>query len=137
MLPDGTRIHLNPAVTHLGQLAELAADLRLGHGGGKYVLPSAGQLLLTTEGMARFGIVIDGDAAGMDADAASDAAEKAGEAAAAAAVAAGWNLSQDNTLRVWTRIWRPRVDDRPSISAQVVLVPLNGRLRRRQDPDRR
>ena len=73
----------------------------------------------------------------MDADTASDAAEKAGEAAAAAAVAAGWNLSQDNALRVWTRIWRPRVDDRPSISAQVVLVPLMGAFDDAKTSDRR
>src|SRR6476620_3885689 len=76
--------------------------------------------------MARFRFVVGRVAAVMEADTASDAGEDAGQAAASAAVAAGWNLSQDKTLRVWTRIWRPRVGDRPSISAQVVLVPLMG-----------
>ena len=108
VLPDGTRVHLGPELTHLGQLAELAAELRLGHGGGKYVLPSPAQLLLTTEGMTRFGITVDSDVDVTDPDAASDAARRGGKAAAAAAVAAGWNLSQDNQLRVWTRVWRPR-----------------------------
>lgn len=125
VLPDGTHVHLGTEITHLGHLAELAAHLRLGHGGSKYVLPSPAQLLLTTEGMARFGITID-NAEHLDADDASTTAAQAGKNAAAAAVAAGWKLSQDDELRVWTRIWRPRVDDQPSISVQVVLVPLMG-----------
>ena len=126
VLPDGTRVHLGPELTHLGQLAELAAELRLGHGGGKYVLPSPAQLLLTTEGMTRFGITVDSDVDVTDPDAASDAARRGGKAAAAAAVAAGWNLSQDNQLRVWTRVWRPKTEARPSVSVQIVLVPLMG-----------
>ena len=126
VLPDGTRVHLGPELTHLGQLAELAAELRLGHGGGKYVLPSAAQLLLTTEGMARFGITVDGDVDVIDPDAASDAARRGGKRGGRGRVAAGWNLSQDNQLRVWTRVWRPKTDARPSISVQVVLVPLMG-----------
>ena len=76
VLPDGTHVHLDPAVSHLGQLAELATQLRLGHGGGKYVLPSPAQLLLTTDGMARFGIVLDcEDPASLDPDGAADEGE--------------------------------------------------------------
>jgi len=127
VLPDGTHVHLGQQIAHLGDLAALASELKLGHGGGKFVLPSPGQLLLTAEGMGRFGITLDVDnPAELDANEAASAAERAGRTAAVTAVNAGWSLSRDNELRVWTRVWRPRTDDRPSITVQIVLVPLMG-----------
>lgn len=126
VLPDGTRVHLPEDVARLGQLAELATELRLGHGGGKHVLPSPGQLWLTVEAMARFGIVLPDDIDAGDPDAASDAAARAGSVAAAAAVAEGWRLSADDQLRVWTRIWRQKTDEQRAISVQLVLIPLVG-----------
>lgn len=127
VLPDGTHVHLDPAITQLWQLAEFAARLRLGHGGGKHVMPSPGQILLTSEGMTRFGIDLDRedvDELIADPDAASDAVARAGADAAAAVTAAGWRLSSDDQLRVWTRVWRPKTETQTSISMQVVLVPL-------------
>lgn len=128
VLPDGTRVHLGPEVSTLVDLAELANQLQLGHGGGTHVLPSPGQLLLTLDGMRRFGIDLDADQLAeisSDPEETSAAVAAAGKTAAAAVREAGWNLSGDE-LRVWTRLWRTRTEDTDNISVQLVLVPLMG-----------
>lgn len=127
VLPDGTRIHLDPqTVTNLGDLAELAITLRIGHGGSRHVLPSPGQLLLTTEGMARFGITVPDVGDDTEMEVISAAVSEAGAAAAKAAAAAGWNISTDGRLRIWSRIWRTRTDEHPAAGFQLVMLPLTG-----------
>lgn len=125
ILPDGTRVHLADEITHIGHLAELATELRLGHGGGKHVLPSAGQLWLTAEAMDRFGITVD-KVNLEDPEAVSAAIAVAGAEQATAAVADGWKLSGQDEVRVWTRVWRPKTDEQRAVSVQLVLAPLVG-----------
>lgn len=125
VMPDGTRVYLDPAtITDLADLADLAVTLRIGHGGSTHVLPSPGQLLITIDGLSRFGITLPEVAADADMETISTAVSEAGGCAAQAAIAAGWNISVDGRLRIWTRIWRTKTDEHPSASFQLVLLPL-------------
>jgi hypothetical protein len=127
VLPDGTRVYLDPqTVTNLGDLAELAATLRIGHGGSRHVLPSPGQLLMTAEGLARFGVTVPEVGDDTEMQAISEAVSEAGAAAAKAAIAAGWNISTDGRLRIWSRIWRTKTDEHPPAGFQLVMLPLTG-----------
>ncbi len=127
VLPDGTRIYLDPqTVIHLGDLAELAITLRIGHGGSRHVLPSPGQLLMTAEGLTRFGITVPELAEHTEMQEISAAISAAGAAAVKAATTAGWNISSDNRLRIWSRIWRTKTADRPAAGFQLVMLPLIG-----------
>lgn len=124
VLPDGTRVHVDETIGHLGQLAELAAVLGLGHGGDARSLPSPGQVWLTADACRRFGLPADADEVDLtDPHAASVTIARRGRAAAKAALDDGWKLSRDDKLRIWTRIWRPATSDAPGVRIQLVLAP--------------
>lgn len=123
VLPDGDRIDI-AGVKHLGDLVEMAAGLGLGCGGGK-ALPQAPQLLLTAEGLQRFGIVLPDDllTPGLSRDDSDKMLRAAGAYALQQAQDAGYTVG-DAGLRVHFRMWRQ--DDAGSRSAEFVVVPAVG-----------
>lgn len=123
VLPDGEAFSLDEA-THLGDLVDLAAHLRLGSGGGKS-MPYPPQLFLTTEALTRFGIDLPAELFEAHTQRAEvdETLKKAGRAALKAAEQAGYATS--GTLRSWFRMWR--VDANDSLgkrTVQFVLLPL-------------
>lgn len=126
VLPDGTHHPIPDELVHLGELAELAHHLRLGHGGDRASLPSPGQLLLTTDALDRLGIGLDVDPATVDRSAVGPLVAAAGRVAVKAAVHAGWHIGREDKLRVFTRVWRAATDLAPRISVEMVLAPVAG-----------
>lgn len=126
VLPDGTHHPIPDELLHLGELAELAHHLRLGHGGDRTSLPSPGQLLLTTDALNRLGIGLDVDPATVDRSAVGPLVAAAGRVAVKAAVHAGWHIGREDKLRVFTRVWRDATDSTPRISVEMVLAPVAG-----------
>lgn len=127
VLPDGARVHVGPAVRHLGHLAELAASIGLGHGGSAHALPSPGQVWLTETACRRFGLPASTTEVDLtDPHAASAAVSRLGRVAAKAATDDGWHLSRDDKLRIWTRIWRTGSVDVKPVRIQLILTPLVG-----------
>lgn len=141
-LPGGSSVPW--AASHLGELAMLAQELRLGHGGGKS-LPDVGQIWLTPAAVERLGlpVVVDGATIGPDeALTRSQASKRIAKAMAKVAkkgaikdaVDAGWHLGERG-LDAWTRLSHPELMPRgvwvviapwQRVTSVPLFVPTNG-----------
>lgn len=142
ILPDGDTTPLtfgfeeDRDVRHLGDLADLAAAMHMGHGGGKTV-PEPPQLLLTADMLAQFGIVFPPLEELVKLPDPFAVVAKAGEQLIKATVAAGWQTkgsqpagtpaqgaskgkkSPGPVLRPWMKIWQGQK------AAEFVLLPVS------------
>jgi hypothetical protein len=132
MLPDGEAFGLD-GMTHLGDLVDLAAHLRLGSGGGKSY-PYPPQVFLTSEALARFWVELPAELLGTrTADRATVAAALASAGRDALAAAAGAGYAVSGAFRAWFRMWRANPESGDSLGArtvQFVVLPVA-----RQVPD--
>ncbi|MGV9770562.1 hypothetical protein [Streptosporangium sp. NPDC003464] len=117
-LPGGEVIDLPAPLTHLGQLAELAVDLRLGWGGGK-TLPEVGQIWMTADLIRQVGLPVDLPERIRDQE--KVLAEAANHPFITSSFPVGWRVSRAATEKLvpWIRMWRA-----DGAGALLCLIPL-------------
>lgn len=108
-MPDGTKIERPAGLRHVGQLADLVDDLRLGtQVTARKSWP--GQIWVTAEALPGFGIEMDPAALSSDTRERSDQlrAITKGTPFVDEAIADGWKIGgAGDALATWTRVWRP------------------------------
>lgn len=117
-LPDGENIKLAQPITHLGDIAKLAAELNLGTMNSWKT--EDGQILITGAAALELGIPVDELTAG------HDTTEKFKELTSnhpliTGAIEAGYNVGgKTPVLNTTVRVWH---DDNPRLRARFVLIP--------------
>ncbi|MCH9731948.1 MAG: hypothetical protein K0U84_20115 [Actinomycetia bacterium] len=120
-LPDGSCVQLTKPITHLGQVAALALEHKLGYQlTTNYAEP--GQIWITAAACQQFGI----DVSAIEKYDAVASLRRITEGIdfVALAAAQGWRIAagEDNTPRMgaWTRVYR---DDKDKVGVLVALIP--------------
>ena len=122
------------SATHLGEVAMLVAQHRLGWGGGEDRHPDEGQVWLYAGALERLGLPADLGLGPLRDDGLPWSQSQWDKAklevftritelpAVQAALAEGWELGQGGRVDVWTRIWHPQL---LRSGARLVILPWN------------
>ncbi len=118
-MPDGTLVQLQTPITHLGQIADLVSELRLGVKNGWKDEP--GQIYVTADAARELSIPVD-ELPPPDRYLGTTLHDlTVDHPLVLGARAAGYEVGgQDNALSATTRIWRP---DNKLVQARFVIIP--------------